>query len=455
MKVLIESHYDDTEETVEGSRNSVYAQLISMFPWLHSGDASHVNDVEGLIEQLDSSQFCSAQIVETNEIKKAEGNLSQEELSSASEIALDMIGFNPQVHPAFAAAKFLTGGKDLSLPEVRRALYDQDSDYYGAALQAYNLEDTEANRKALKAISDISDVAKSEGDVPVPAGKDIEAGTSEGKDTTRELRRAFRAKQVRPVHLNGKHSKGCLIAKDAETENVYLLKPGSGGQSPAAGAEDEPASQSRREAAFWHMADAWGIGSCIPKADLVLIDGTEFAAIRMLPFSYKSLEKKAANDQGLARKALAPYRNNGIIHKWAVLDFVLGNPDRHGQNLMVSEDNDVVALIDHGSAFAGSAFDPAYDQNSFVPYYLRAWASPKFNQLSTKKKLEQMPSVSDETKGELREWLDGLHADRLEMVLNRYGIDPRPSLARLAKVKTSASSSKSVDEAINRLWVTT
>ena len=259
---------------------------------------------------------------------------------------------------------------------------------------------------------------------------------------------------VKVAHLDGKHSKGSLIAKDHQTQNIYLLKPGSGGQSPAAGAQEQPASQSRREAAFWHVADQWQLGGTIPRADLVLIDGKEYAAIRMLPFSYRNLEKKAVKDPALAPRALAMYRDKGFLHKWAILDAVLGNPDRHGQNMMISADDQVVALIDHGSAFAGDSFDPAFDRNSFVPYYLRVWGGPKFNRLPVKDKLARMPSVSQPVREELRTWLNGIHADQLEMTLLRFGIDPRASVARLAKLKATASSMP-IDQAVNRFWVTT
>jgi len=62
--------------------------------------------------------------------------------------------------------------------------------------------------------------------------------------------------------------------------------------------------------------------------------------------------------------------------------------------------------------------------------------------------------VSEPVRRQLSDWLDGIHADRLQSILSRYGIDPRPSLVRLAKVKMFASQI-SPDQAINKLWVTT
>jgi 8-oxo-dGTP pyrophosphatase MutT (NUDIX family) len=379
---------------------------------------------------------------------KSEDNL-QDDL--AVDTATDMIGFNPQVHPAFSAAMFLSGKPEVSYQTIRQALYDQE-DYVDAALQAYGLGMDDANRAAVKAVMSISGLSKAEVE-QIPAGKDIVAGTSDADQTAEGIRRVFRSGHVRAAHLNGKHSKGSLIARDEISDKIYLLKPGAGGQSPAAGASQEPATQSRREVAFWHVMEDVGLGESVPRADLVIIDGREYAVIHMLPFTWKGFQKKLNSDHMIGRRVFGAYRDRGILHKWAVIDFVLGNPDRHGDNMMISDDDQLLALIDHGSAFAGPSFDPANDKNSFVPFYLRAWAGEKFNRLSVKEKLAKMPTLDAQLRDELRTWLDDIHADHLAGLLTRFGIDPQPSLDRLAKVKTLAMQMP-VDEAINRLWVT-
>lgn len=452
MKVVVHHLYDDSQQVFQGKPAHVYQQLLDAFPWLESGDVEHHNDVEALVDQIEAMQACSAEVVPENKLAKAEDD-NLWNVEPAGEIALDMLGFNPMVHPAFAAAKFLSGKPEMPLAIVRQALYDQE-DYVDAALQAYQLPLTEESRKAVKAVMDIGDFGKSQTEQGLPAGKDIVAATSDSLQTAEAIQRAFRSRQVKVAHLDGKHSKGSLIARDNETDKTYLLKPGSGGQSPAAGASEEGASQSRRETAFWHIAEDWGLGESVPRADLIIIDGKEYAAITMLPFSWKGLQKKLNVDPNAGLAAFQQYRDRGVLHKWAVLDYVLGNPDRHGDNLMVSEDGNLLALIDHGSAFAGKDFDPAYDKNSFVPFYLRRWAGPKFNQLSMPEKLRRMPTVSKGTQEELKAWLNGIHADQLEGLLIRFGIDPAPTLARLAKLKAMADTMP-VDEAIDRLWVTT
>jgi 8-oxo-dGTP diphosphatase len=387
------------------------------------------------------------------QMAKSEGNLAND-LDGADETALHMLGFNPIIAPAFEAAKFLSGKQEPAHQLVRQALYQCDGNYVEAAAKAFGLPETAETYTAIKALISIAGLAKAIGDQQAPTATDIQAGVPDAEKTAEGIRRAFQMKQVKVAHLDGKHSKGSLIAKDGQSDTVYLLKPGSGGAGPASGVSQEHASQSRRESAFWHIAEDWGLGRYVPRTDLVIIDGNEFAAIHMLPFTWKNFQRKLGAEPSTIRSTLEGYRNDGTLTRWAVLDFVLGNPDRHGENEMVSEDNKQIGLIDHGSAFAGDEFDPANDKNSFVPYYLRAWAPARFNGQDPEAKLTAMPTVSADVRAQLQEWLNNIHADRLEAILQRFGIDPGPTLRRLAKVK-SAAVSLPVDEAINRLWVTT
>jgi hypothetical protein len=458
MRVTVHSLYDETAETFHGTPASIYAQVLEAYPFLHSGDSEHHNDLDGVLEHLESCQAFSVEIErDATNLVKSGGNLQfadNSDLDDAAAMALEMTGFRPHAHPAFDAAQFLTGKAQPSTQVIRRALYDNDSDYYAAAIQAYGLPDTEESHTALRSVVVIGNLNKAQDPDLLPAGKDIEAGASAATDTVKAIRRAFSTNRVKTAHLDGKHSQGSLIAKDDVNDRIYLLKPGANGPGPAAGVDEEGASQSRREAAFSKVAEAWGLGHFVPHADLIFIDGREYAAIRMLPFSWKNLEKKLHLDPGLERAVFEKYRRDGTLHRWAVLDAVLGNADRHGQNLMVNQDNVEVALIDHGSAFAGDSFDPAYDHNSFVPFYLRAWAGGRFNKLPLAEKLKRMPRVAPEVSGQLQEWLNGIHAADLAAILTRYGIDPTPTLARLAKLKNAATSG-TVDGAVNRFWVTT
>jgi hypothetical protein len=121
---------------------------------------------------------------------------------------------------------------------------------------------------------------------------------------------------------------------------------------------------------------------------------------------------------------------------------------------MIDPKTKKIALIDHGSAFAGESFDPAHDENSFVPFYLRAWAPKKFNALREADKLRQMPRLDEDSARVLSHWLSEVNVDKLSALLIHFGIDPQPDLERLAKLKLMASQIPA-DEAVNRFWVET
>lgn len=360
----------------------------------------------------------------------------------------DMLGLNHKSDTYLSAAKFLAN-LDPDEGVFRRCLL-ADTDMTEAALTSVGLEVTDKSRKALEAILRLqsSDLSKSSNQV------EVLALMPESEQVAASVLRGFQADKAKDIQLNGKHSAGAMKVDDPESNQVYLLKPGSGRQNSAAGVQEEPASQSRREAAFWAVADLCGLGNRIPRTDLLLINGREVATLHMLPMEWMNLERLKVKDSGLPHKALEKYRQSGELHKWAILDYVLGNADRHGSNIMVGEQKDgyPVALIDHGSAFAGLDFDPANDKNSFVPYYLRAWKAEGWGSLDFEQKLRSMPVVSGDVEAQLRSWLEGLHADAIEQVLHRYGIDPSASLTRLAKIKALLST-PNLSEAVNRLWL--
>jgi hypothetical protein len=145
-----------------------------------------------------------------------------------------------------------------------------------------------------------------------------------------------------------------------------------------------------------------------------------------------------------------------MLHRWAVLDFVLGNPDRHGGNLLVGPESDGyrIGLIDHGSAFAGKSFNPGHDKSSFVPYYLRVWGPDRgWSQADGRQRLGWLPTLHPGTDEGLRAWIQGLKPEVLEAELHRYGIDPEPEAARLRALQEALAGSQSASETVNRFWV--
>jgi ADP-ribose pyrophosphatase YjhB (NUDIX family) len=410
-----------------------------------------------------------------NELSKAESNLHRESLEPMASHPLTraMLGFDPSFKSCFRAARFLAGGADVPILAMRRALYAENGNLEAAALRAYGFEVTQENLKALRSVQQMGDFEK--GEANIPNAQEIVAPHPEGKDVADSIRRAYERQFVFRVKLGGKHSSGSMIAHDEENDTTWLLKTGANGAGVAAGADQDPSDPNAREAAWYHIAEAWGVADSYPRAELVMIDGQSYAALKMLPWSYKTLEERREKEPNIVRRILHPYLDNGKLHQWAVLDFVLGNPDSHGENVMsddpqtglerrihtqenfqtVPKEEDV-KLIDHGSAFAGPAFDPAHDKASFVPYVLRAWAphDVNFNQLPEEEKLRYMPRVDAGTAKRLKTWLQSQSAQGLQIVCERYGINPQTTLDRLARLRLLTETIP-IDEAVNRLWSTT
>ncbi|NDD54145.1 NUDIX domain-containing protein [bacterium] len=368
-------------------------------------------------------------------------------------VATAMLGLRTSSHEAFEAAKFLAGGKSLSFDQIRRAIYNNDGDLEAAALQAYGLENNESNKRAIRAVIKTKGLQKSI-DNPIRF-KEIEPALSEGHDAADSIKRASESGHIHKIILHSKHSQGSMLAFDLDNDVTLLLKPDFGGAGPASGAQEESASLPRREAAFWHVAKEWSLSKWVPQTDLVLLDGKEFAAIHVLPWSWQAIERMREENLTQVSSILNKYLKSGTLHKWAVLDFVLGNTDRHGQNAMGDIETGELALIDHGSAMAGPSFDPAHDKNSFVPFYLRFLTPGNFNSLTVSDKLKRMPHVDNQTNEELVNWVVSLDAHELQEILYRYGIDSHPALQRLTVLREMVGETGRLDQSINRLWVTT
>jgi len=293
------------------------------------------------------------------------------------------------------------------------------------------------------------------------APKVISPWNQDGITFSKAIRSAFDANKVHYVHLGGKHSNGSMVAFDPSTKIRYLLKPGFGESSPAAGIRETPYTQSQRETAFYHASVSMDLGNYLPECQMLLFDGKEVACIKMLPDYFVNYVDFTTEDQFLGREVLENYLVSGTLHKWAVMDYVLGNVDRHSSNLMVgrpkgnSSDGNkgvTVRLIDHGSTLAGLGFDPANDPSSYLPYYLRMWSSiSKFQRLIPKDRFHQMPTTSLEGEKILRNWFKDLDLVKLAWVLESYGINPQPMIARATQIHLNMANGR-LDEAINKLW---
>lgn len=304
-----------------------------------------------------------------------------------------------------------------------------------------------------KLLANISSLTKAEPEpTPERPPGHIAPLTRSAEEVAAAVKRAFHMGRVQGVYLGGKHSAGSMLATDPKEHTVWYLKPGSGGQSPAAGVQEEIASQARREAGFWHIAATWGLENYLPRAEVIVMDGHDWAALRFLDRGWKNFDDVNRQHPALAAMALERLRRAGILHRWAVLDWVCGNTDRHGGNLMLGPAGGV-KLIDHGGAFAGPSFNPGRDPKSFVPFYLR-YRIARWSQVPPEEKLASMAQLGAAQDDELRRWVQNLDVDRVIAICRKDGLNHEPPAARLRQIQHLAATvpGGQLHAAINRLW---
>jgi len=448
MRVVVVQHHGGSSvpRVFEGSPSNLVEALVQAYPWVVPQIYSNI-DLEDLVKVIDSSQTCTA-VIQDSDI-----NLIKAETKSDGGVLAQALGQHVKLEEALAAASFLTGR--IPNPEdVRRALVENESDPEVIALRACGLEATSDELEALRAIlkASLESLKKSEAvekDEPVKTEK-IEAVVKDGASFAEAVERASKDNAIFPIKLGaGKHTNGTLLAWDKGNDRQYLLKLGSGLQNPADGMNESGISQSKREVAFSAIAAAWGLSEYVLESQLLLLDGTEFACTPLLPLGYKNLNTLKAEDKTLPKRLFMLFQLEGTVHKWATLDYVLGNADSHSGNIMALGDK--VVLIDHGSAFAGKDFSPATDKYTFTPAYLRAVCPDNFSSMTSEEKLKVLPRVSQIQELKLRNWMFSLDDKILAEVCYRYGIDPSPELARLNLLKAMCLRHPA-DLAINSLW---
>ncbi len=442
MRVIVVEHHDDGRRRIfDGAPPDVAADLLHAYPFLQHKLGPHA-DVTLLVKALDATQAYTAVTQEADiQLLKADADT----VGVGESVVADMMGHDITMLRLLNAGAFLSGKPVPGPGEVRAALHASHEDPELAVLNVYGLDPSPETVEALHAI--LCNLRKAE---PDALPQHAEAVTESGAAFADMTNRALKDGAVHPVQLGGKHSAGTLLAWDPQTDERILLKPGAGGSSPAAGVTDSGSSQSKREAAFWQVAAAWGLGDDLPEAHLLLLDGREYAGLKLLAFSYQNMNKAMKADSGLPRRLFHLFLGSGRLHRWATLDYILGNTDRHAGNIMVRGAD--VKLIDHGSALAGADFAPGSDRYSFVPFYLRALAPADFGQLSSGDQLKALPRLSAPAAADLRSWLDGLDGQELAATLHRYGVDAAPSVNRLDHLKTAAAHTPA-DLAVNGAWV--
>lgn len=372
-----------------------------------------------------------------------------------------MLGHRKDHEQALAAARFLTGRKEeVDDNMFRIALNVYDGDYQSAALIAVGLTNSEANLRALRAAlklgefspDHVRELTKAESLQPgTPHIESVVAGAPDAQDAADQVSRAVTAGLVQPLVLGGKHSKGSMAIRDPKTGTVLLIKPAANKPSPAKGIREDSSTQSAREAAFWHCAKVMELEQYLPRCDLLLINGAQVAAMKLLGPQWKNLDESNRKIDGWAREILTPYLQRGDLHRFAVMDWTLGQVDRHGQNLMHHAES--IALIDEGSTFSAKGFNPGIDTKSFVPYYLRVFAPPGFSKKTPNERVKTMPVLNQHTDSFLRKWVHSIDPAALVEVMQLYGIGELAQKAVVERLDDlQRYDGESLSKYINELW---
>jgi len=365
------------------------------------------------------------------------------------------LGHNKVHETALAAARFLVGRKEpVDEDMFRLALNVYDGDVESAALIAVGLTNSEANLKALRAVLKLGEFSPDELSKNEPGTPHIESvnpGAPDASDTADEVKRGATAGLVQPLKLGGKHSKGSMAIRDPKTGNTWLLKPGAGKASPAAGVRDGASSQSAREAAFWHCMDRTGLGNYGPKCDLLEVNGGQVAAMKLLGTSWKSADEQNRKVDGWAREILQPYLDRGDVHRIAALFWALGESDAHGQNVLVHAE--AIALIDHGSSFAGPNFNPGRDSKSFTPYILRVFAPAGYTKKKPEDRIDGLPKLTPAGDSALKKWVQSIDPALISETMGSHGIgnvEQEAVLERLSDLQHFTG--PSLSRYVNELW---
>ncbi len=439
---VVRNHSGDRQVFV-GPEAEVRQDLLGAFPWLREKFGSYP-PIEVLIVALERSQAFSARLTRSP-LAKA----TRQEAGPDGADVERMMGGDRRRDELLAAAGFLAS-READPWLYRRGLASGNTPQQ-AALLAVGLDPAryEAALGALLHAGDPLVKAEDDPDLQPVKFREVRAVTPDGEPFAAEVRRAAEAESVHRVRLGGKHSTGTMVSYDPELHDRLLLKPGGGGESPAKGADEAGTSQAAREAAFCAAMRVLGLQEYVPECHLLLLDERPYAALRMLGVAWRTLDEESRGDLGKAERALAPLRHDGTLHRLAAADLILGNTDRHANNVMIRGMD--LRLIDHGSALAGKDFSPATDPDTFTPAYLRV-GSKDFEKLPPDRKLAALPRLSPEPAAALGEWLRSIDGAQLATALRTYGVDPEPELARLRSL-IGACRGMSPDLATNAAWV--
>jgi hypothetical protein len=218
-------------------------------------------------------------------------------------------------------------------------------------------------------------------------------------------------------------------------------------------------NEARREVAYHNLAkNFFGLGEYVPTAALVRHPktGQEHAVIEKIKHGEHARVKnfgtftdpieRVLDDHHLA--TLKRLHDSGELDRLALMNTVLGNPDRHHENYMFVPDHPGIQLIDHGLAF-----DDLKPQPMALPSYLDHHHNHLDHQagIEPQKKLTKAPGSIAKTPlhPAAVTWVQGLDPQQLAEHLDKNKVPQQQrgaALHRLATIQNALMQNPNLDK---------
>lgn len=275
--------------------------------------------------------------------------------------------------------------------------------------------------------------------------------TPDTVDPIRSINTAIKEHKVHDLSHEGHFTHKSFVV-GFDPDNSWLIKVDVPNKPGAASAKE--GSQALKEYVYYAASkDVFQLSNYLPESIFGYIekDGEKIpsAAIKLLSPDHVNAIALQKQRPGSIIGILDKHRQDGVLHKLAAMAYILGDVDQHGGNFMTNGHD--LYSIDHGTSFADDTFTHGGDGKTFIPYILRAGRVR--SKMSPTEKLDLMPKIDNpEVLNHLKYWIFSLDSNRLTEILNKYQIDPEPSVKRLNELKEKVQQMRP-DQAINSLWV--
>jgi hypothetical protein len=190
---------------------------------------------------------------------------------------------------------------------------------------------------------------------------------------------------------------------------------------------DQGFDSAQREVLFHDMAHKFfNMGKYVPTTagfsklmtsvdDPNQIRKVNFSAMKEIPNPSKlrmNMDADIVDDN--QKSSLKNMYNSGDMHKIAIMDNIMGNHDRHGDNYLFDKDANL-HLIDHGTSFDYGNFDPVD-----TPHFYRSF---KYSELEPGLRNRVDAVKNDKIHPEAKKWLLNLNHDDAINAFKQSGYD--------------------------------